>query len=1161
MWSWSRLCRFLAAVVVLSVLDHILVVDGGCAIVPVNGHVDIPSSWTYVANASFDGCSSLSTVTIPISISVIGYRAFANCTSLRTLDVPNSVVFIDYLAFDTCTSLTTVNFGNQVSELGEAVFYNCHSLEAVDLPDSLVEIPDSSFYNCWKLHSIVIPDGVKQIGHSAFTNCTSLSDVTIGSNVVEIGDFAFFSCVALRSVSLSESLVIIGRSAFTYCNLESIVFSPGVRQVGEFAFAFNAGIQRIQINSPKITFNDSAFSHCNSLDASSQVYITKRAESIQNLRGDLVYYQCSNGKCICQAGYGNGITDTLYSDTHFTCVQCRAGKTNIPLSQNECKDCGKGSYSALDGSPACTLCAAGTFSTQLGATSASVCERCALGKYTASSGSSDCQPAPPGNFCNQTGLAKYFSCEAGYHTDKYGQSKCKRCPAGRYQNETGAPTCQACAIGKWNPVEGASSPTSCHECPPGQTGPTVGLAACQLCGKDTYTNSITPKNACIECPEGMMTIGTGATVCTPLTTPCQAGSTRNVTTGACLLCDPGEYSSDGVTCTPCPYSSYSSRIGAPACAFCPAGRYGVGDSSTSTVNRSSVEKSCTLCPEGKFVTSKGASYCHNCPPGSYCRHEGMSVSNLCPIGRYTDEQCQTACKNCTAGRYQSLTGSAKCSACPNGKHNSFEGSTSHSACMDCSLGRYAREVGLANCTECSTGQFASSIGLTQCQVCAEVYGATFTSNPTKSGCEENQDLVTNSSLDVLFNGGGALYGTFSVALVFIVVAMLVQYKRVKYNGRIAKIGLGRSIGRALITGFVTGSELFLIAGIWPQAAYLGVIMLLFRLLHVGGGFLLFVCAFSQRPELVEAINKYVPYVATLNELINMTFARKNMALVCVTSLAVSLDLSMLTFLPWKESRFYKESHGTPSMEVLKFYLYLTMVHSFASVCCEITYLSTYSYPSGTNGDVANALFALNITFSLGGMFVGFVQYFLKSELLGALQREIDDHFVTKRENERQQQLEAEASAINVKAMGEAVQMQDLYSDPEGFSNSSDMTSAHLVNNPLRGVMHNNLLHHANGKSKGISPIHLRGASMGGNKSGLSGDHARTSLVIDSKASHNQKQSLSAPLGTSEINARRSSLVFSQAAIVTHEDVDAGESDSEEETDLEKRMSVTIDDIP
>lgn len=1146
MSNWSTWCRSMAMIVSVLLVLNLTPIESGCAIEPVDGHVEIPSSWTFIGNFSFISCTSIITLAIPNTITVIGYRSFANCSSLKYLDVPDSVVKIDYQAFDGCTSLTTANIGTRVRTLGEAVFYACHSLKVINLPDSLVEIPESTFFNCWKLDSVVIPDGVMKIGYAAFANCTSLSDVTIGRKVIEIGDAAFASCGDLQSVSLSESVVIIGRDAFISCNLRSITFSANVRHVGDFAFAFNFDLAQILINSPRITFNDSVFSHCDSLDASSQVYITRHAESITNLRGDLVDFQCLNGKCGCQAGHGNGITDSEYVDSYFTCVQCKAGKTNAPLSQKDCQDCAAGSYAPLDGSPACIPCTPGKYSEEVGAITSSLCKDCARGKYTAASGSSSCQSAPPGNFCNETGLARYFSCEAGYHTDKYGQTSCAHCTTGRYQNETGAPTCKLCAIGKYNPTDGATSESFCYDCPAGEYSGTAGLPTCQLCGQNTYSDDSMPiKDSCKKCPAGMMTPNEGATKCIPVTSPCQAGSMRNMSSGVCHVCEPGQYSPDGVKCLPCPYSSYNAKYGSPICSLCPAGRFGVGDSNVA-MNRSSLESSCDLCPKGKFVTSDGASECQNCPPGSYCEEEGMDIGNLCPVGTYTDEKCQVACRNCPAGRYQSSIGSAKCSACPKGKHNSVERATNKSACLDCSRGRYAREVGLANCTTCSTGQFATLIGQTECQVCADVYGAMYTNDVDKTGCIEIDSLAA-SDLDVLFNGGGALYGTFSVAIIFVLVTVLVQYKRVKYNGRIAKIGHGRALGRAMITGFIVGSELFLIAGIWPQATYLSVIMLLSRILHVGGGVLLFVCAFSRRDDIVEFIQRNIPQFSVLRDFINMNFARKNMALLCVTFVAMAFDNSMLTFLPWKESRFYRESHGMPSLEVLKFYLALTTLHSFVSVCCEISYLSFYSYPDGTNGDVANALFALNITFSAGGMVVGFVQYFIKSELLGALQQDIDRYFESKRKREDGTEMDFE----------ESIQIQDLYD-----AGNSELAMGYLSDNPLRvETPAASSSSKSSQHTKGISSPHTS-HSTAKRLSGKLGAQ-QVSMVIDSKASSASKGQLPASKGKEiSISPRRTSLAFSKSSIETRKDLEKDLSSGEEDVDA-KRMSFILptDEIP
>ncbi len=46
-------------------------VYAGCAITPVNGHVDIPDGTTSIGHSAFYGCTSLETLSIPDSVKSI----------------------------------------------------------------------------------------------------------------------------------------------------------------------------------------------------------------------------------------------------------------------------------------------------------------------------------------------------------------------------------------------------------------------------------------------------------------------------------------------------------------------------------------------------------------------------------------------------------------------------------------------------------------------------------------------------------------------------------------------------------------------------------------------------------------------------------------------------------------------------------------------------------------------------------------------------------------------------------------------------------------------------------------------------------------------------------------------------------------------------------
>ena len=73
-----------------------------------SGVVAIPSTVTHngttysvtsIGEGTFEGCSSLTSITIPNSVTSIGGWAFAGCSSLTSVTIPNSVTNIGDYAF------------------------------------------------------------------------------------------------------------------------------------------------------------------------------------------------------------------------------------------------------------------------------------------------------------------------------------------------------------------------------------------------------------------------------------------------------------------------------------------------------------------------------------------------------------------------------------------------------------------------------------------------------------------------------------------------------------------------------------------------------------------------------------------------------------------------------------------------------------------------------------------------------------------------------------------------------------------------------------------------------------------------------------------------------------------------------------------------------
>ena len=177
----------------------------------------IPDDVTAIGDATFYGCSGLTSITIPNSVTNIGYYAFCGCDGLTSITIPNSVTSIGAGAFNSCSSLKSVILGNSVASIGGSAFYSCTSLTSVTIPNSVTSIGSSAFYNCSGLTSATIGNSVTSIGDETFYGCTSLTSITIPNSVTSIGYYAFQGCSALTSVTIGNGVKSIESKAFADC--------------------------------------------------------------------------------------------------------------------------------------------------------------------------------------------------------------------------------------------------------------------------------------------------------------------------------------------------------------------------------------------------------------------------------------------------------------------------------------------------------------------------------------------------------------------------------------------------------------------------------------------------------------------------------------------------------------------------------------------------------------------------------------------------------------------------------------------------------------------------------------------------------------------------------------------------------------------------------
>ncbi len=148
------------------------------------------------------GCSRLASILNLEKIYTIGESAFANCTNLYSASF--SAHTVECNTFQGCTSLTSVTLGPGVDDIMEGAFKNCTALTTIFFKKIAgnYNIYNDVFQGCSSLTSITFPDGLAYIGENVFDG-TGLTSINIPNTVTNIQSNAFAGCVGLKSVTIN----------------------------------------------------------------------------------------------------------------------------------------------------------------------------------------------------------------------------------------------------------------------------------------------------------------------------------------------------------------------------------------------------------------------------------------------------------------------------------------------------------------------------------------------------------------------------------------------------------------------------------------------------------------------------------------------------------------------------------------------------------------------------------------------------------------------------------------------------------------------------------------------------------------------------------------------------------------------------------------------
>jgi len=174
----------------------------------------IPDGVTRIESYTFDGYSSLTSVTIPNTVTRIESNAFRDCSHVEKLYLEDgsNTLSLGYNypkgLFSSC-SLKTLYLGRNLHYetfefSGFSPFYKQIELESLIIGDSVTSIGENLFANCTNLANLYISNSVISIKNKAFENCSSLTNITIPNTLDNISNSALKGCINIVDMKIES---------------------------------------------------------------------------------------------------------------------------------------------------------------------------------------------------------------------------------------------------------------------------------------------------------------------------------------------------------------------------------------------------------------------------------------------------------------------------------------------------------------------------------------------------------------------------------------------------------------------------------------------------------------------------------------------------------------------------------------------------------------------------------------------------------------------------------------------------------------------------------------------------------------------------------------------------------------------------------------------
>lgn len=291
-------CDYLLKHITLPTLANLYSISNACYYCYNLKSASIPKNIT--SNyCTFQGCSSLLSVTFPDNLTTFDASFTQGCTSITKIVIPNSTTTVSNYFYNmyslkkiitnkttldstsssaffqgcyalesipfsiTCTNNSTTKLSNlfytcynlksiptwtrsvgNITQWGNYVYGNCYKIRTAYIPSTIIDLGSYTFNNCYCLESVTLPSNLELMGTSCFYSCYSLLSITLPNTVTSIGNQCFSNCYSLSSITLSNTLTTLGNSCFFNCtSLTTLTIPATVTSIGNQCFGSMQSMQ------------------------------------------------------------------------------------------------------------------------------------------------------------------------------------------------------------------------------------------------------------------------------------------------------------------------------------------------------------------------------------------------------------------------------------------------------------------------------------------------------------------------------------------------------------------------------------------------------------------------------------------------------------------------------------------------------------------------------------------------------------------------------------------------------------------------------------------------------------------------------------------------------------------------------------------------------